>query len=94
MLKNERKTTCRNCGHIFSVADNRAYKIRRKYAPFWFFDALRQFENFSSVECPSCGHKYRAEEARLFFFFKSPYTIVFLSLAFLILAILISVMLK
>jgi len=65
-------TLCPKCDTVFSIAENRTHQIKRKYAPFWFFDAMKQFENFSEVKCPSCGNKYKAEEARLFSFFKSP----------------------
>jgi uncharacterized protein (DUF983 family) len=66
------------------------YKIERKYAPFWFFDAIRQFEEFEKVKCPTCGNEYNAEEAKLFFFFKSPYVVVLLCLIFLCIALFVN----
>lgn len=88
MLNNQRKTRCPKCGDIFDIDDkHRTHQIKSHYAPFWFFDAIRQFENFNEVKCPSCGNIYIAKEARLFFLFKSPYTIVVLCLIFLIFAV-------
>ena len=88
MLSDKTKTTCPKCNHIFDIVDNhRTHQIKDKYAPFWFFDAMRQFEHFNEVKCPSCGYGYKAKEARLFFLFRSPYTVVIFSLLFLILAI-------
>lgn len=81
------KTTCPKCNNTFSFAENRTHQIRRKNAPFWFFDAIKQFENFNEVKCPSCGNKYLDSEARLFRYFKSPYVVVSLCLLFLFFAI-------
>jgi DNA-directed RNA polymerase subunit RPC12/RpoP len=87
MKNNTNLITCPNCNNKFSIFKNRAYQIRRKYAPFWFFDAVKQFEHFNEVACPVCKHRFFAKEARLFYFFKSPFTVVVICLLFLILAI-------
>ena len=94
MVKKGDTTICPKCSNKFSIAENRAHQIKRKYAPFWFFDALKQFENFNEVKCPSCGYDYKSTDARLFLFFKSPYTVVALCLLFLLLAISIVLKLK
>ena len=88
-MNDKDKITCLGCKHVFSIANNRNYQMTRKYAPFWFFDAIKQFENFNEVKCPSCGKVYIAEEARLFLFFKSPYTVFIISLIFLIFIIIL-----
>ena len=76
-MDSTKKTTCPNCNHRFTISDKyRTHQIGKKYTLFWFFDAINQFEHFNEVRCPSCGHQYRANEARLLFFFKSPYTLV------------------
>lgn len=94
MAINTETTICPKCNNKFHIAENRTHKIKRRYAPFWFFDAMKQFENFNEVKCPSCGYKYKAKESKLFHFFESPYTVVALCLIFLILAITIVFILK
>jgi len=51
---------------------------------------MTQFENFSTVKCPECRNIFKASEARLFGFIKSPYTVVFLSIIFGLMILLIS----
>lgn len=85
---------CPKYGASFSFAENRAYQIHRKYAPWWFFDAIKQFENHNEVKCPSCRHKYTDNDARLFYYFKSPCTVVVLCLLFLVVAIVVLFSLK
>ena len=94
MKKNREKTSCPKCGHTFSIHNNREYQIKAKYAPFWFIEAMNQFEYFNEVKCPFCKHTYKAAEARLFFIFRSPYTVVISGLLFLLAAILLTVKLK
>lgn len=94
MTKDRFKTICPKCKNKFSISENRAHKVKRNYAPFWFFDAMHQFENFNKVRCPSCDHEFKAEEARLFIFFKSPYTVVAFCLIILITAVSIAFSLK
>ena len=81
-------TICPKCGNEFSISLHRKYQIRRKYVPFWFIDAMNQFENFNEVICPYCEYEFKASDTRLFLFFKSPYSVVLFSLFFLILALL------
>lgn len=94
MKDNSEKTTCLKCSQKFSISDNRAHRIEGRCAPFWFFDAIRQFENFNKVQCPSCGCKYKTKEAKLFFFFKSSYTVLIICLLFVVCAIFIVFKLK
>jgi uncharacterized Zn-finger protein len=68
-------TVCPECGANFDIAKNRKFGIVRKHAPFWFFDAMKQFEHHNEVKCPKCGYQYKAKEARLFIFFRSPYLV-------------------
>lgn len=80
-------TTCPHCSKMFEIDNNRAYTI--DHNKYWFYPAMIQFENFSSVKCPECRYIYKASEARLFGIFKSPYTVFALSslLGFVILII-------
>jgi hypothetical protein len=81
--KGNSKTTCPECREIFNIHENRSYKIQDSIIPGgWFIYAMNQFENFNKVTCPFCEKSYKSEEARLFGVFKSPYTIVILSLIF------------
>ena len=80
MRRDAGTTTCSQCGFSFGIDGNRRHRITRKYAPFWFFDAVRQFERFNEVECPKCGFIYLAPEARLFGIFKSARSVVILCL--------------
>jgi uncharacterized Zn-finger protein len=90
MLRNKRTTTCPKCDAGFSIAENHKFQVESKYAPFWFFDAMNQFENFSQVKCPECGHEYEAKEARLFSVFKSPYLVIAIGILIVLIAILIN----
>jgi len=94
MISKANNTICPKCQHTFPINDNRTYQVKSKYAPFWFFDAVRQFEKFNEVKCPYCEHKYKAKEARLFLFFKSPYTVFVLCLIFVLFAIVITLKLS
>lgn len=87
-------TKCNNCGKEISISKNRFYKIKSKYAPFWFVEAVNQFENFNKIECPYCGNKFIAKEARLFFFFKSPYLIIILGALFAVFAAAVAYLLR
>lgn len=94
-MKNDiNKTTCPKCNSIFSFAENRIHQIKREYAPFWFFDAINQFENFNKVKCPSCGTEFIDNEVRLFRYFRSPYSVVAICLLFLFFAIVVLFQLK
>lgn len=88
MTKKRSGTVCPECGTVFDVAKNRKYSIARKYAPFWFFDAVKQFEHHGKVICPQCHSEYKAKEARLFLLFRSPYLLLalcgFLGLVFVL----------
>lgn len=75
MKRKGRDTIWPECGAVFNIDKHRKYSIKRKYAPFWFFDAIKQFENHSKVICPRCNHEYKAKEAKIFFFFRSPYLV-------------------
>lgn len=44
--------TCPHCSTTFDIDSNRAYLIQDN----WFYDAMIQFENFSTVKCPECGN--------------------------------------
>ena len=90
MLRNKRITTCPKCGAGFPIAENRRCQVKSRYAPLWFFDAVNQFENFSQVKCPECGHDYKAKEARLFFVFKSPHLVIAIGILIVLIAILIN----
>jgi hypothetical protein len=79
MRKSDR-TICEKCHTSFDIHPNRSHKIHEKTILVWFVDAMNQFENFSEVTCPSCGNRFRAEEARLFGFFRSPYTVIVLGI--------------
>jgi len=94
-MTRKKKTTCPKCDYEFNIENRfRTYQIRRKYAPFWFFDAIKQFEHFNEIECPSCGHTFKAREARLLFFFSSPYTLVLICTLLMILLIVLLLKLK
>lgn len=86
-MPNKKITVCPNCNSSCIIEQNLAYEIEKKYAPFWFFDAMNQFENFNKIKCPSCGNIYKSEEARLLFVFKSPYTVVIFCLLFIVIAV-------
>jgi len=88
------KTSCPRCKTAFAIAEHRIYQIKSNYAPFWFFEAVNQFEHFNEVKCPSCGHVYKAKEARLFFLFKSPYTVIVLGILIVLIAIVIELKLS
>lgn len=90
----DKKTICPNCNNKCSIAENRAHQIKRNYAPFWFFDAIKQFEKYNEVKCSSRGHTFIAKEARLFHYFKSPYTVVVFCLLFLLMALVLTFKLK
>jgi ribosomal protein S27AE len=75
-MRKSDQTICGKCHTTFEIDPNRSHKIREKTTLVWFVDAMNQFENFSEVTCPSCGNRFKAEEARLFVFFKSPYTVI------------------
>jgi len=79
-------TMCPRCSKTFDIDKNRAYTIDQN----WFYDAMIQFEKFSTVKCPECRNVFKASEARLFGVFKSPYPVFFLSIVFGIVIILIS----
>lgn len=90
MINEKKMTTCPRCTYKFEITKkSRAYQIKREYAPFWFFDAINQFEHFREVRCPSCGHIFEAKEARLLFFFRSPYTVVLLCVLLAIFSIIL-----
>lgn len=72
-------TTCPRCSTTLEIDKNRSFLIRNKTHFTWFYDAMNQFENFSTVKCPECGNVFKAPEARLFGVFKSPYTLVILA---------------
>ena len=91
MIAKSNNTVCPKCKKTFLIENNRTYQTKRKYAPFWFFDATRQFENYNEVKCPFCDHKYKAKEARLFLFIKSPYTVFTLCLIILFFMIIITI---
>jgi hypothetical protein len=74
------QTICEKCHTSFEIHLNRSHKIRENTILVWFVDAMNQFENFNEVSCPSCGNRFKAEEARLFGFFKSPYTVIVLGI--------------
>ena len=90
VLRNKTITICPKCAADFPIAENRRCQVKSKYAPFWFFDAMNQFENFSQVRCPVCGYEYKAKEARLFFVFKSPYVVIAFGIMIVLIAILIN----
>ena len=94
MANDRNETICPKCNNKFSISENRTHRVKRKYAPFWFFDAMHQFENFNKVKCPSCDYQFKASEARLFLFFKSPYAVVVFCLFILIMAVAIVFTLK
>ena len=81
---NSKMTQCPKCSHEFEIHKNRALKIRENTQVAWFIDAMNQFENFSEVICPNCKENYKAPEAKLFGIFKSPYTIVGISMVFIV----------
>jgi ssDNA-binding Zn-finger/Zn-ribbon topoisomerase 1 len=83
-------TVCPRCGSGFAISKHRRYKIENRYAPFWFFDAIRQFEHHDEVICPECRHQYKAEEARLFFCFRSPYVVLALCLILGLISVLVA----
>ena len=74
------QTICVKCHTTFEIDPNRSRKIRENTILVWFVDAMNQFENFSEVTCPACGNRFKAEEARLFGLFKSPYTVIVFSI--------------
>jgi len=75
--KGSTQSICPSCNKLFNIHKNRSYKIKDSIIPgAWFYYAMNQFENFSQVTCPFCGNEYKAEEARLFGIFKSPYSAV------------------
>jgi len=76
MIK-EAPSVCPKCKAEFLLSENSAYQVKRKVAPFWFFDALKQFENYNVAVCPNCKHRYKDETQRLLFVFKSPYVMLF-----------------
>ena len=76
-FKGSTESICPSCNKEFNIHKNRSYKIKDSIIPgAWFYYAMNQFENFSLVTCPFCGHEYKAEEARLFGIFKSPYSAI------------------
>ena len=90
MLRNKKITICPKCGADFPIVQNRRFQIKSRYAPFWFFDAMNQFENFGQVRCPECRYEYKAKETRLFFVFKSPYLVIAVGILIVLIAILIN----
>ncbi|MFZ1985912.1 MAG: hypothetical protein WAU91_15955 [Desulfatitalea sp.] len=75
-LKINKETICAVCKTTFDIHSNLTMKIQDRRPLMWFVDAMNQFENFSDVTCPQCGHNFKAQEARLFGIFKSPYTVL------------------
>lgn len=75
-------TICHECNTSFEIHPNRYHKVRENRTLGWFVDAMNQFENFSEVSCPSCGNRFKADEARLFGIIKSPYIAILLSILF------------
>jgi hypothetical protein len=88
--KGRNATVCPRCGTVYDISKHRKYKIDRRYAPFWFFDAMKQFEHHDEVICPECQHQYKAKEARLFLFFRSPYLVFALCVILGLLAVLVA----
>jgi len=85
-------SVCPKCRDQFAIKDNYVHKKGKRYIPFWFIDAMNQFENFNALRCPSCGNVYKDKGLRIMFFFKSPYsflatTVVFLFVVIISLAI-------
>lgn len=74
-MNDPKNTTCPTCTATFNIDSNREFQIDKN----WFYDAMIQFENFSTVRCPKCRRVFKASEARLFGVFKSPYTVFALS---------------
>lgn len=72
-------TFCPKCSKRFFINDNRLHRIHDRTFFIWFYDAIKQFENYSKVKCPFCDTTFIAPEARLFGVFKSPVTVVILS---------------
>ena len=79
-MRKSDQTICGKGHTNFEIDPNRSRKVRENTILVWFVDAMNQFENFSEVTCPSCGNTFKAEEARLFGFFKSPYTVILFSI--------------
>ena len=73
------ETTCPACLKLFNIHNNRTRTIEDTRLGMWFVDAMNQFEHFSEVTCPHCGNNFKAQEARLFGIFKSPYTVFFIA---------------
>lgn len=73
------ETQCPTCLNRFEIHKNRSFEIRKGYFVYQFYDAVNQFQNFNQVKCPTCGITFKAPEARLFYVFKSPYSVVFIS---------------
>ncbi len=73
------ETKCPVCLKSFNIHNNRTWKIEDPRLGMWFVDAMNQFEHFSEVTCPHCGNNFKAQEARLFGIFKSPYAVFFIA---------------
>ncbi len=93
-MKKIETTICKKCKTQFKIHPNRSYKIRENTNFVWFVDAMNQFENFREVQCPSCGAVFKADEARLFGMFRSPYTAVLCSVIFVSLMVGIPILIK
>ncbi len=87
MSINDKITICPKCVSPFEIDKNRVYKVRSN-SLLWFADAINQFEHFNEVQCPSCGFKYKAKEAKLFSIFNSIYPVVAISIIFAFLVML------
>jgi uncharacterized Zn-finger protein len=83
-MKKSKTTICSECGTEFEIHLNRSYKIRINTNLLWFVDAMNQFENFSEVTCPNCNNNFKAQEAKLFGIFKSPYTVMIIGVLFVL----------
>ena len=83
-----KNTKCPRCSTAFNIDKNRAFTIDGN--AYWFYEAMAQFENFSTVKCPECRNVFKAPEARLFGVFKSPYTVFVLSSLLGLMIVLIS----
>lgn len=77
-------TVCPKCKASFDSHLNLAYTIERRYAPYWFFDALKQYKNFNHLKCPNCGFLFINNNLKVLFFFKSLYTAILVPFIFVL----------
>ena len=82
-----KNTSCPKCHKEFPIHENRAFKTKIRGNFFAPFDAMSQLTNYDIVICPFCKESFQSPEAKLFWYFKSPFTV--LALGMLIVAALL-----